>query len=155
MSEKNMKSEKISESQFTMWRAVFSFAFVDNVLSVEEQDLLRSYLAKVPFTKEQLETLRDDLRRPKDVESLYKKITDVADRKHFCLLARALVWCEGNMDRQEEKILQRVGCLKDKPDSDYLHGTRDHPHLYDYYQQYARAGVMGLFKAPPSIKVTA
>lgn len=155
MTEKEMKSGSINASQFAMWRAVFAFSFVDNVLSVEEQELLRSYLAKVPFTKEQLEILRGDLRKPKNVESLYKQITETADRKHFCLLARALVWCEGDMDKQEETILKRVGCLKDMPDSDYLKNSRDHPHLHDYYQQYARAGVMGLFKTPPSIQLSA
>lgn len=155
MAEKDKEFTAISDSQFAMWRAVFAFAFVDNVLSIEEQELLRSYLTKVPFTKAQLAILRGDLRNPRNAEDLYKKISDPADRKHFCLLARALVWCEGNMDKQEEKILQSVGCLRHMPDSDYLHSTRNHPHLHDYYQQYARAGMMGLFKKPPSIKLKA
>lgn len=147
--------EKITASAFAMWRAVFSFCFVDNVLSIEEQHLLHSYLIKVPFSETQRAILREDLMTPKDVVSLYKKITDIKDKKHFCLLARAIVWSEGRMDQQEEAILRRVSCLKDLPDSDYLKSTRDHPDLHHYHEHYHKAGVMGLFKAPPQLRLRA
>lgn len=145
----------ISESEFAMWRAVFAFSFVDNSLSLEEQKLLHSYLRKVPFTKSQLAVLREDLRKPKKVTDLYKGITDSKDKKQFCLLARALAWCEGNMDRQEEEILRRVSCLKDieESDNDPLKETRNHPDLSHYYQQYARSGVVGLLKEPSRLRI--
>lgn len=139
----------ISESEFTMWRAVFAFSLVDNMLSMEEQKLLQTYLNAVPFSKNQLDTLKEDFKTPQDVETLYKRITDPAHKERFCILARALVWCEGHMERQEEAILRKVSCMGYGADRDILHGTRNHPHLDDYYQHYARAGVVGLMKARP------
>ncbi len=122
-----------------MWRAVFAFSFVDNSLSLEEQEMLKSYLNSVPFSTAQRETLKSDFKKPQDVEAMYRKITQPEHRKRFCVLARALVWCEGDMDRQEEQILRRVACLKSAPDSDYLRESRDHPDIDDFYKHYSRA----------------
>lgn len=54
----------ITDSEFYMWRAVFAFACADNALSLEEQELLGSYLSKVSFTPEQRGILKDDLIMP-------------------------------------------------------------------------------------------
>ena len=145
----------IHESEFAMWRAVFAFAYVDNVLSLEEQDLLHTYLKKVPFSPEQLGILKKDLAQPKDVLGLYKKITRAEDKERFCVLARAIVWCEGDMHEQERAILKKVSCFDEEEEEELLHSTRDHPHLHNYYQQYAKAGMMGLFKPPPGLQMIA
>ena len=145
----------VSESEFYMWRAVFAFSIVDNMLSMEEQRLLHSYLNAVPFSEVQLATIKDDFKAQQDVEALYKKITDPKDRERFCVLARALVWCEGDMEKQEEAILKKVACLGKGAYDDVLKSTRNHPHLDAYYQQYAKAGVVGLIKVPPSIQLNA
>jgi len=144
----------ISESEFYMWRAVLAFTFVDNSLSLEEQELLQSYLAKVPFSADQIEALKDDMRHPSnDVVGFYRKITNPEDKKRFCVVARAIVWCEGNMDEQEKKILQRVSCLSEPEEEEVLKSTRDHPKINTYYQDYARAGMVGLFKTPHSLEI--
>lgn len=145
----------IHESEFAMWRAVFAFAYVDNVLSLEEQDLLQTFLKKVPFSRDQLDTLKKDLAEPKDVVKLYKKISRDQDKERFCVLARAIVWCEGDMHEQERAILKKVSCFEEEEEEELLHSTRDHPHLHDYYQQYAKAGMMGLFKGPPGLRMSA
>ena len=44
------KVKSITESEFNIWRVVFAFAFVDNNLSLEERQLLKSYLSQVPFS---------------------------------------------------------------------------------------------------------
>lgn len=56
------------------------------------------------------------------------------------------------MAKQEEAILKRVTCLKDDRESEHLHASRHHPHIHDYYQQYAKSGGIGLFKEPPKIQ---
>ena len=145
----------IHESEFAMWRAVFAFTYVDNVLSLEEQELLLAYLKKVPFSPEQQQILKKDLMDPKDVVGLYKKITRPQDKERFCVLARAIVWCEGNMLDQERAILKKVSCFADDEEEELLHSTRNHPHLHDYYQQYAKAGMMGLFKEAPRLQLRA
>lgn len=140
----------IHESEFNMWRAVFAFTYVDNMLSLEEQELLHSYLRKVPFSTAQRATLREDLQDPKNVVELYRKITRLEDKERFCVFARAIVWCEGDMSAQEKAILKKVSCFDEDEEEEILESTRDHPYLKTYYQQYAKAGMMGLFKNPQS-----
>jgi hypothetical protein len=147
--------QSVNESEFYMWRAVFAFALVDNVLSIEEQRLLKSYYISIPLSVAQKAILKKDFMKPQDIEALYAKITDPAHRERFCALARALVWCEGNMDRQEEEILRRVSCLKDKAYDGVLRKSRSHPHLHDYYKSYARAGVAGLLRPGPGTRISA
>lgn len=144
----------ITESEFYMWRAVFAFAYVDNVLSLEEQELLQSYLAQVPFSSAQRIILKEDLRDPKNVVGLYKKITSPEDKKRFCVLARAIVWCEGDVTEQERAILKKVSCFGEKEEQEILHSTRDHPHIEAYYNQYAKSGTIGLFKTPHLVEIS-
>lgn len=143
----------ISESEFNMWRAVFAFTYVDNVLSLEEQGLLNSYLAKVPFTLAQRDILKDDLKDPKDVVMLYRRITGKEDKERFCVLARAIVWCEGDITAQEKAILKKVSCFDEEEEEEILHSTRNHPRIHDYYQDYARAGMVGLMKFPHQVEL--
>ena len=145
----------ISESEFFMWRAIFAFAYVDNMLSVEEQELLHSYLANVPFSNRQRIILKDDLRDPKDVSELYGHITRQEDKTRFCVLARALAWCEGDVTEQEKAILKKMSCMGVVEDQEILQKTRDHPHIEAYYQQYAKAGMMGLFQQPHILEIRA
>ncbi|PZP57379.1 MAG: hypothetical protein DI586_00370 [Micavibrio aeruginosavorus] len=138
----------ISDSEFNMWRAVFAFSLLDNFLSLEEQKLLRSYKAKTPFSKEQLDILSHDFERRQDIGNFYNRITDAEDRKQFCVLARALTWSDGSMGAQEKEILKRASCLDTEEGREILQSTRDHPHLKHYYQSYSKAGVVGLFSVP-------
>lgn len=139
----------VSESEFHMWRAVLAFSLVDNVLSLEEQHMLRTYFSNVPFSMTQKKALESDLAHPPNVETMYKQITEKAHKERFCALARALSWCEGDMDRQEKIILQRLGCVKGTPDEDILRQSRFSPYLDDFHEHYARAGMIGLMKASP------
>ena len=147
------KAQTVTDSEFAMWRAVFAFSLVDNMLTLEEQRLLQSYLNSVPFSPVQLDIIKADFKHPQNVETLFQKITEPRHRERFCVLARALVWCEGNMIRQEEEILRRVACLGHGADFDMLRGTRNHPHLEPYYREYARAGMVGLMKSPPLVQM--
>lgn len=143
----------VSDSEFSMWRAIFAFALVDNILTIEEQALLQSYESKVPFSNAQRDILKQDFTKPQDVVGLYRQISEAEDKKRFCVLARALTWCDGDMDRQEAGILKKASCFGVSPDSEILASTRDDPHIQNYYQQYAKAGVSGLFKVPPSVAI--
>lgn len=142
---------KVSDSEFSMWRAVFAFSVLDNTLSLEEQKLLQIYRNKVDFSDEQLRILSTDFKSPQDIEQLYRGITKPDDKKRFCVLARAMVWSDGEMDAQEAEILKRVACLKEPSENEILKATRGHADLPHYYQQYAKAGVVGLFDLPPQL----
>lgn len=141
----------VPDSEFSMWRSVFAFAFVDQILSIEEQELLRSYLSQANFSDRQINILREDLRDPPDLNQMYQRITETKDKKRFCVLARALAWCEGNIDHQEKEILKRVSCLGEPQHSDFLYGTRGDAHIKTYYQEYARSGMAGILKTHPNL----
>jgi hypothetical protein len=141
----------VTDSEFHMWRAVFAFAFVDNSLSIEEQELLKSYLHQVPFSGTQMNILKEDFKDPPNVVHMFNRITESKHREHFCVLARALVWCEGDMDRQEEMILKRVACLKSDEGAEALRRSRDYAHVF--YKHYAKAGVTSLIRRDPNFEV--
>lgn len=149
-----LEPEKVSESEFFMWRAVFAFAFVDSSLSLEEQELLYSYLAKARLSSEQKNILKKDLLEPQDTEQMYRGITSSHDKERFCVLARALAWCEGDLDAQEVKILKKVSCLKHGEENEYLQKSRSSAHLHDFYQHYARSGVVGLVEYPKRVELS-
>ena len=88
---------------------------------------------------------------PKNVVDLYRTITNPKDKERFCVLARAIVWCEGEMGEQEKEILRRVSCLAEKKEREIFRRSRGNPHINDYYQEYARSGLIGLFKMPPAV----
>jgi hypothetical protein len=146
---------RITDSEFSMWRALFAFSLVDKVLSIEEQNLLVLNYKSISFSPLQLKILKDDFSSQQNVEVLYKKITDKKDKERFCVLARALVCCEGEMDKQEEVILKRLSCLKNGADGDVLKRSRNHPHVHAYYKSYAEEGMAGLFKAPSIVQMHA
>lgn len=103
--------EEVSDSRFHMWRAVFAVAHADNFLALEEQGLLSGYLDKVPFSKDQLALLREDMASPQSIEEMFLKISDPADRDGFFDLARRLVWADGMLDEREKALVERLSAL--------------------------------------------
>lgn len=103
-----------------MWRAVFAFALADGELTLEKQKILTLHVDRVPFSLDQVKTLRNDMRAPQNVENLYCAIVSKTRRERFCALARTLVGCDGDIDLQEKKILQYVGCFKKRDALDIL-----------------------------------
>ena len=146
-------SNAITDSEFLMWRAVFAFALADNVLSLEEQELLRSYLSQAGFSQKQVDLLKEDMHDPQNVVDIYRQITDDKDKRRFCVLARALAWCEGDMDRQEKEILRKASCFGEVEQADILYSTRGDAHVKTYYQEYAKSGIAGMMKLPHSIQM--
>ncbi len=135
----------ITDSEFSMWRAIFAFALSDKSFSIQEQMFLRNWLQDVRFSAAHIAILKKDFQNPKDVVDLYRKITNPVDLTHFCVLARALAWCEGDMDKQEEEILKRVSCISDKSGQVAMARSRRHPFLKKCYEAYAKAGFNELF----------
>lgn len=101
-------SEEITESRFYMWRAVVALAHADGVVVPEEEALIENYLSHVAFTDEQKSILREDLKTPQSPYDMYEKITDRTDQAEFFQFARILVWCDGDLDRQEDQIFKHL-----------------------------------------------
>jgi len=101
-------SEGISESRFKMWRAVFAMAHADGLVTDHEKSFMENYLEKVPFSPEQREILREDMRDPEDVNDMLGAVEEPEDRATFFQFARELVWCDGDLAMQEEAIKKRL-----------------------------------------------
>jgi len=95
----------VDESRFNMWRALFAMAHADHVVSSEEKSFLYRILAEEPFTARQRTILEDDMEHPQNIAEMFSHISDLEDRSEFFYYARALVWCDGNFDEQEQRIL--------------------------------------------------
>jgi hypothetical protein len=70
----------MENSKFNLWRATFSFCFVDGFLSPEETAFIDEKVSALPFSKEQKETLMKDLNLPPSIDQLLPLITTPADR---------------------------------------------------------------------------
>lgn len=150
-----MVPHKPNDSEFHMWRALFAFAFMDEVMSQEEKKLLRAYQSQAVFSPGQLAIMRDDFTFPKDPSAMFAKITDPQHRLRFCALARALMWCDGDPERQELEIMRRVGCLSEPDNIEIFRKTRGSDMTNSYYAQYAKAGILGMFDNNSTMRFSA
>ena len=140
-------SEDMTDSEFNMWRAVFAFSLLDNVLSPQGQKLLQPYSKTTEFSQDQNDILMNDYKEPQSVETLYGRITDPKDKERFCALARALAWCGGNLS-DLEAILKNLSCLAKGAYHDVPACARGHPHLKGHYIKYGQDGMISICKLP-------
>jgi len=134
----------ITESQFYMWRTLFAMAHADDVVTDEEIRFMMDALEDIPFTPEQMETLKDDIGTAQNIEDMFKKITDDRDQAMFFSFARDLVWIDGDYGAEEQEIMLKLKRLHiQSVDVDKLIGNvglqlegDDEPNLGSYYDGY-------------------
>lgn len=127
-------SENLDE--FNMYRALLTFAVCDHVFSIEEQNILSHHLKKATLTENERFILTQDLQKPQSVEYFYNKIESAAVKKKFCEIARTMVWCDGDITRQEKEILKRVSCFKDLAHSKILKESGESPFIHQFMKSY-------------------
>ncbi|PCI56146.1 MAG: hypothetical protein COB36_05025 [Alphaproteobacteria bacterium] len=103
----DFKSE-VSDSRFYMWRTLFSVAHADNVVTDEEIAFMAHILEDIDFSDEQTTILKDDITHPKNVEDMFRGMTDQNDRKEFFSFARDLVWVDGDFGTQEQNVMVKL-----------------------------------------------
>ena len=103
-------SEGIAESRFYMWRAVVAMVHADGVVTAHELAFVNDYIHDIGLSSEQMKTISQDLQTPQDIYDMYAKIGDIQDKRDFFALARALSWCDGDLDGQEKHIIE---CLEE------------------------------------------
>ncbi len=113
----------MDDSKFNLWRATFSFCFVDGFLSPEESAYVSDKLKILPLTEDQKKTLMSDLNSPPNIDKLLPLITKPADRgfliNHIRLLAKIDNLTDGEKAKikvLEESVLSRVN-LKELNDA--------------------------------------
>lgn len=135
----------MTDSEFYMWRALFAFAVVDRVLTLEKRRILKNFLKGTVFTESQKAVLDRDMKAPKDVEWLFVRITAPEYRQKFCTLARELVGHQGADLPQAEQLLQHLSRLADKNGGQ---GGDQGRRSWIEYSIYTEAGGRGLFYHP-------
>ena len=98
----------MDDSKFNLWRATFSFCFVDGFLSNEEQIHIEEKLSILKFDESQKSILMKDLRSPPDFNSLLPLITKPADRSFLINHIRVLAKIDDNLSIEEKAKIEEV-----------------------------------------------
>ena len=94
----------MDDSKFNLWRATFSFCFVDGILSPQESAYIEQKLNTLAFTDEQKKILQNDLKTPTEIEKLLPLITRPADRGILINNIRLLARVDNLTDSEKKKI---------------------------------------------------
>lgn len=110
----------MDDSKFNLWRATFSFCFVDGFLSPEETAYLDEKLKTLPLTPEQKKILMSDLKSPPDIEGLFPLITRLADRGFLVNNIRMLSRIDNLTESEKVKIQSLLDKVMKKVDVNEL-----------------------------------
>lgn len=91
----------MNESKFHMWRASFSFCFIDGFFNAEERKWIEAKINSLPFSSEEKQILSRDLDSPPDISSLLPHITSAADRGFLINNIRLLSQIDGSLSEAE------------------------------------------------------
>jgi hypothetical protein len=98
----------MEESKFNLWRACFSFCFVDGFLAPKEHEWIESKISTLAFSGEQLKVLIQDLKSPPAIEKLLPLITKPADRGFLVNHIRVLAKLDSDLSVEEKQKIQTV-----------------------------------------------
>ncbi len=101
----------LSTSRFNMWRAVVAMIHADGVVTAHELDFINRHISQSPLSEEQRAVLTADIGTAQDVYVMFSRIEEVEDKADFFVLARALSWCDGDLDKQEANILAQLQAM--------------------------------------------
>ena len=95
-------------SKFNLWRACFSFCFVDGFLSVEERNWIDEKLDLLNFTDNQKTMLLKDLISPPNIEDIMPLISLPADRGFLVNHIRLLSKLDNETTEVEKKKIEQI-----------------------------------------------
>lgn len=98
----------MEESKFNLWRACFSFCFVDGFLAPKEHEWIESKISTLAFSGDQLKILIQDLKSPPAIEKLLPLITKPADRGFLVNHVRVLAKLDSDLSVEEKQKIQMV-----------------------------------------------
>lgn len=102
----------MDSSRFNLWRASFSFCFIDGFLSPEEENWIDEKIKLLPFTNDQKKILIGDLKNAPNLKELLPLITRPADRGFLANNLRVLAKLDNQLSIQEkEKIDQIINAI--------------------------------------------
>lgn len=92
----------MDKSKFNLWRACFSFCFVDGFLSPKEEEWIQSKLETLAFSDEQKKTLISDMKARPDIDQLLPLIERPADKGFLVNQMRLLSQLDNQISPQEK-----------------------------------------------------
>jgi uncharacterized membrane protein YebE (DUF533 family) len=95
----------VTDSNLSMWRAIFALAHADQKVSDEEARFLAEALDGVNLSPDQKSLLYSELQAPQNTEEMFDKITVPEDRTRFFELARELIRIDGDDDGDIQAML--------------------------------------------------
>ncbi len=98
----------MDESKFNLWRACFSFCFIDGFLTAEEEAWIYSKIDSLKFSDNQLTTLKRDLKNPPDIDNILPLITKPADRGFLINHIRILSKIDNEVSQEEKVEIERI-----------------------------------------------
>lgn len=98
----------MDDERFLMWRACFAIVKLDGVVTKEEETWAENALFDQPFSDEQKETLRNDLRNENDFDVLYEKLNKPTQRSWILHMVRTLGNIDGDFSSDEKAAFKRV-----------------------------------------------
>jgi len=98
----------ISESRLSMWRAVVCIIHADGVVTPHEMAFIQSAIKDVGLSDTQMKIIGEDLQTPQDAYEMFSQVTSPKDKNDYFALARAVSWCDGDLDKQERLIIKNL-----------------------------------------------
>lgn len=98
----------MDDSKFNLWRACFSFCFVDGFLDPKEEQWIHGKIKSLKFSPEQIETLMRDLKSPPDIDKLLPLITKPADRGFLVDQMRQLTRIDYEISVEEKAKIESI-----------------------------------------------
>ena len=98
----------MNDSRFQMWRAVVALAHADGMIAQQERSFVESYLAQLPISAQQADTLRADLQTPASPGDMFAAITVPSDRADYFQFAQMIIACDGTQAEQEKAIIDHL-----------------------------------------------
>lgn len=101
-----MMNKTIAEEEFAKWRCLVALAHVDGVVTPEERNFLSLYFQRIPFSKEQMYILNNDLDQPQDFTALHEAIESEQEREALKYLAFTLFWADSDFKECERHVYE-------------------------------------------------
>lgn len=98
----------MEDSKFNLWRACFSFCFVDGFLSPDEKKWIDEKIKALPFSDNQKTLLMKDLIAPPAIEDLLPLISKPSDRGFLVNQIRMIAHIDHHLTSDEKSKIELV-----------------------------------------------
>lgn len=103
---------KISDSLFHMWRCVIALAHADGEVQKEERQYIERIIGNLDrvysLSPGQKKIFEGDLDAAPSLPDLLPKVTEPQDRASLVYFADVMVWADGVLSEDEEKLLKQL-----------------------------------------------